>query len=129
MSMINLKYPENYKKIIYITEAELFKHKRKLYPKTLNNMGHGYSQFQDDNIRIAILRQVKDIILRRKGLKGEALKPNSEVLLEAIEDSIKLLSLNLRENQDKVTIEEVDKKDPFSHNEKLDGVYKIATKL
>jgi hypothetical protein len=43
MNMINLKDPENYRKIIYITEAELYKHKRKLYPKTLNNMGHGYS--------------------------------------------------------------------------------------
>lgn len=74
MNMINHKDPKNYKKIIYITEAELYKHKRKLYPKSLNNMGHGYSQFFDDKIRIAILRQVKEIILRRKGLKGAKLQ-------------------------------------------------------
>ena len=43
MNTINLKDPENFRKIILITEAELYKHKRKLYPKTLNNMGHGYS--------------------------------------------------------------------------------------
>jgi hypothetical protein len=70
---------------------------------------------------------VKDIILRRKGLKGQALKTSQEQLLEVLEQSISLLSINLKEQSN--SLAEVDKDDPFSHNDKLKGVYKIATKL
>lgn len=42
-----------------------------------------------------------------------------------LEESIRLLSLNLREHE----VPLKDEKDPFSHNEKLKGVYDIATKL
>ena len=59
-------------------------------------------------------------------MKGEALKPNNETLLEVLENSIELLSINLREQKSKI---EENSKDPFAHNEKLKGVYKIATKL
>ena len=63
MNMISIRDPSIYKKITFIVEAELYKHKRKLYPKSVNNMGDGYSQFFEDKTRICILKQVKDIIL------------------------------------------------------------------
>jgi hypothetical protein len=43
MNMISIRDPTAYRKIIYIVEGELYKHKRKLYPKSVNNMGDGYS--------------------------------------------------------------------------------------
>jgi len=43
MNMINLRDPITYRSIMYITESELYKYKRKLYPKSVNNMGEGYS--------------------------------------------------------------------------------------
>lgn len=65
--------------------------------------------------------------MKGRGLKGQALKPNHETLLEVLDNSIRLLSVNLREHQNNIDYN--NKKDPFSHNEKLNGVYKIVTQL
>lgn len=98
MHMMSIRDPYDYKKIIYIVEGELYKHKRKLYPKSINNLGEGYSQFFEDKTRISILKQVKDIILSKKGLSGERLMDSSERLLEIIDDSIKHLKRNYKES-------------------------------
>ena len=81
-----------------ITESELFKHKKKLYPTSLDNLGDGYSQFFDAKTRISILREVKGILLRRKGLSGDKLLDDSEMMLRILDKSIFLLKINLRES-------------------------------
>lgn len=96
MNMISIRDPHTFKKIMLITEAELFKHKKKLYPKSLDNLGDGYSQFLDPKTRISILREVKGMILRRKGLSGDKLLSDSEMMLQVLDKSIELLKINLR---------------------------------
>ena len=96
MNMISIRDPHNFKKIMLITEAELYKHKKKLYPKSIDNLGDGYSQFFDTKTRISILREVKGIILRRKGLSGDKLLDDNEMMLHILDKSIELLKINLR---------------------------------
>lgn len=43
MDNIQRGKPEVLKKITLGTEAMLYKHKRRLYPHSVNNMGEGYS--------------------------------------------------------------------------------------
>ena len=61
-------------KILYYTEAELFKHKRKMYPQSLDNMGDGYSQYQNEKTRIGILQVVKKVCSEYLGSVGHAEK-------------------------------------------------------
>ena len=98
MHMMQIRDPYIYKKIIYIVEGELYKHKRKLYPKSINNLGEGYSQFFEDKTRVSILKQVKDILLTKKGISGDKLMGYSERLLEILDDSIKHLKMNYKAN-------------------------------
>lgn len=99
MNMISIRDPYTFKKIMLITESELYKHKKKLYPKSLDNLGDGYSQFLDPKTRIAILKEVRDMILRRKGLSGDKLLSDSEMMLLILDKSIELLKINLRKSQ------------------------------
>ena len=56
-----------------MTEVELYKLKHKVYPKSGNNFGEGYSCFQYNTTRMNILKKVKELIMRRKGVSGERL--------------------------------------------------------
>jgi len=76
------------------TEAELFKLKHKVYPRSGTNLGEGYSQFHEDSTRLSILKRVKELIKRRAGLSGAGLLERSERLLRVLDNSIKLLKVN-----------------------------------
>jgi hypothetical protein len=67
--------PDSRKQLIYSCEDELYKYKKKLFPKSQNNMGEGFSTFFDENTRVAILKEVKKEMHRRKKL--QILKKNA----------------------------------------------------
>ena len=69
MDEIARKNPETCQNITYATEDELYKHKRKLYPKATNNSGDGYSQFFDDATKLAILKKIKIAKAKKKNKK------------------------------------------------------------
>lgn len=98
VSMINLKDPDYYKKIMLFTEAELFKHKQKLHKNTQNNLGEGFSQFVDESTRTSILKQVQQILMMRRGLRGDSLLDAREKMLEILDKCIRHLKIDYKKD-------------------------------
>ena len=83
--------------ILYLTEAELFKHKRRLYPGSLNNAGDGYSQYIDNQTRLQILNRIRDLYSKKIGLQAKNhSEDDGEHILEVLENSVKLLKFNYK---------------------------------
>ena len=102
--------PLKFRSILYLTEAELFKHKRKLYPNSLNNAGDGYSQYIDPQTRNSILTRIRELYAKKIGLQGNVQnEDDGEHVLEVLENSVKLLKFNYRhippEDSKKATID------------------------
>ena len=100
MARIISTNPEFYKQITLVTEGELYKYKRKLYPKSSDNLGAGFSQFLDNNTRNKILNEVKEVLLKKQGVGGkdDYLMADPEMLMEIINKSIKLLKVNYKKS-------------------------------
>ena len=96
MAMVGLRDPELFRQITFGTEAELYKLKHKIYPKSGNNLGEGYSQFQEDSTRMVVLKKVKELIKKKAGLSGAGLMDRNERLLRALDDSVNLLKVNYK---------------------------------
>lgn len=58
MELLSRHQPNKFKEVLYYTEAELYKLKKKMYPKSTNNLGDGYSQY-DESVRLEVLAKVK----------------------------------------------------------------------
>lgn len=94
MAQINRQDPQKFMKILYYTEAELFKHKMKMYPKCNNNLGEGYSQYFDEETRLGILSRVKKQCHKILGV--HATQYDFDQALDIISKSEKLLKFNYR---------------------------------
>ena len=75
--MISMRDPNLFKTITYCVETELYRHKRKLFPDTEDNLGDGYSTFYDNQMRMNILAKIKEILKQRAGLSGQLLLDNN----------------------------------------------------
>jgi len=96
MAMVGLRDPELFRQITFGTEAELYKLKHKMYPKSGNNLGEGYSQFLGDSTRMGVLKKVKEVLKKRAGLSGAGLLDQNERLLSVLEKSVNLLKVNYK---------------------------------
>ena len=81
-------------KILYLTEAELFKQKKKLHPQCINNMGDGYSQYMDESTRMEILKKVKAQCQKVLGVHASSY--DTDKALELIEEADRLLQINYK---------------------------------
>jgi len=77
MSIISHRDPNLFKNITYCVETELYQYKRKLFPKSEDNLGDGFSTFYDNTMRMNILAKIKEILKQRAGLSGQLLLDNN----------------------------------------------------
>lgn len=112
MENITRSKPDELQKIVLNTEAQLYKHKRRLYPQCINNMGDGYSQFFDESTRNSILKKVKQELTKAVGVgQASAVYDNEEILI-VLEESVKLMKEAAKQ-------ERIDKRETNEHRKRV----------